>query len=143
MMRATQLAILLTCLVFSGCSKEALPPLVASDVVITAPMPGNSMSAGYLSITNNTSDTVTLSHVESTEYDSVEIHESVLEDGIAKMRRLGELTIPAKSTIKLEPGGKHLMLMRPSGTSNQVTLSFYSKNTLLLGVTAPLSKRNN
>lgn len=142
-MRAIQLATVLICLVFSACSKETLPPLVASDVVITTPMPGKSMSAGYLSITNNTSDTVTISHVESTEFESVEIHESVLEDGIAKMQRLGELTIPAKSTIKLEPGGKHLMLMRRTDASNQVSLSFYSKNTLLLGVMAPLTKRNN
>jgi copper(I)-binding protein len=142
-MRATQLATVLICLVFSACSKEALPPLVVSDVVITAPMPGKSMSAGYLSITNNTSDAVTISQVESTEFESVEIHESVLQDGIAKMQQLSELTIPAKSTIKLEPGGKHLMLMRPSGTPTQVSLNFYSENTLLLGVAAPLSKRNN
>ena len=142
-MRATHLTSLLICLVISACSKEALPPLVVSDVVITAPMPGQSMSAGYLSITNNTSDAVTISQVDSTEFESVEIHESVLQDGIAKMQRLGELTIPAKSTVKLEPGGKHLMLMRPSDASNQVSLSFYSEDTLLLGVTAPLSKRNN
>ena len=142
-MRAMQLATVSICLVFSACSKEALPPLVVSDVVITTPMPGKSMSAGYLAITNNTRDTVTISHVESREYDSVQIHESVLQDGIAKMQRLDELTIPAKSTIRLEPGGKHLMLMRPTGTSKQVSLNFYSEDTLLLGVMAPLSKRNN
>ena len=142
-MRAILLATVLICLVFSACGKEALPPLVVSDVVITMPMPGKSMSAGYLTITNNTRDTVTISHVESGEYDSVQIHESVLQDGIAKMQRLDELTIPAKSTIKLEPGGKHLMLMRPTDTSKQVSLNFYSEDTLLLGVMAPLSKRNN
>ena len=143
MMRCLQLSLLLACVLLSACSEELLPPLVASNVNIVAPIPGKTMSAGYLSITNNTADTVRISRVESAHFESVQIHESVVEDGIAKMHRLDELTIPARSTVKLEPGGKHLMLMRPTGTADQISLSFFSAETLLLGVTATLTTRTN
>lgn len=145
--RSIQQSILLRTLfmgvLIGACAEEPLPPLVTSDVIITAPLPGKSMSAGYLSITNNTDDAVHISRVDSPQFDSVQIHESVLEGGVAKMRRLDELTIPTKSTVKLQPGGKHLMLMGPSDTSHQVSLRFYSGETLLLSVLAPLTTRNN
>jgi copper(I)-binding protein len=135
--------ILLIFLAVGACSTETMPPLVASDVNVTAPMPGMSMSAGYIVITNNTNNAIGISRVESPDYESVEIHESILEDGIAKMRQLDVLNIPANSAVTLERGGKHLMLMRPSGTSNQVSLNFYDGETLLLGVTTTPSKGIN
>lgn len=142
-MRLASISLLLACILISACSENTLPPLVASDVNIAAPIPGKTMGAGYLSITNNTDDMISITRVESTHFESVQIHESVLEDGIAKMHRLDALTIPAHSTVKLEPGGKHLMLMRPTGTSNQISLSFLSAETLLLSVTATLTTRTN
>lgn len=101
------------------------------------------MSAGYLSFTNNSKDVISISHVVSPEFEDVEIHESLLEDGVAKMRRIEELSIPARSSVSLQPGGKHLMLMRPTGALDTVSLSFYSGDTLLLSVEVPLTQRNN
>ncbi len=101
------------------------------------------MSAGYFALTNNTDGVITISSVVSPEFESVEIHESLLENGVAKMRRIPELSIPANSTLTLERGGKHLMLMRPTGSANQITLNFLSGDTLLLGVQASISSRNN
>ncbi len=66
-----------------------------------------------------------------------------LGKGGAKMRRMPELSIPASATLTLERGGKHLMLSRPTGSANQITLNFLSGDTLLLGVQAPISSRNN
>ena len=101
------------------------------------------MSAGYFSLTNNTDDVITVSSVVSPEFESVEIHESLLENGVAKMRRIPELSIPPRSTVTLERGGKHLMLRRPVGNPAQVSLNFLSEDTLLLGIQAPISSRNN
>lgn len=101
------------------------------------------MSAGYLSLANNTDEIISISHVTSPEFGSVEIHESLLEDGVAKMRRIEELTIPANSSVSLQRGGKHLMLMRPSGALDTVSLSFYSGDTLLLSVEAAITQGNN
>lgn len=134
---------LLICLFLAACGGEAKAPLVASDIVITEPMPGRHMSAGYISFTNNTSDAINITRVVSTEFDAVEMHESLVEDGVAKMRPIEELVIPANSSVSLQRGGKHLMLMRPTAALDTVSLSFYSGDTLLLNVNAPVSRRNN
>jgi periplasmic copper chaperone A len=38
------------------------------------------------------------------------VHESKLVDGVATMRMVGELVIPAGSRIEMIPGGTHIML---------------------------------
>ena len=134
---------LLACLFLAACGGEARPPLVATDIVITQPMPGRHMSAGYLSFTNNTNAAIRITHVVSPDFEAVEMHESLLEDGVAKMRRIEELTIPANSSVSLERGGKHLMLMRPTGALETVSLGFYSGDTLLLEVNVPISRGSN
>jgi copper(I)-binding protein len=140
--RVSNLPILIACLLVSACGGTSKAPLVISDIVITAPMPGRHMSAGYLSLTNNTDEAISISRVVSPQFEAVEIHESLLEDGVAKMRRIPELSIPPNSTVTLERGGKHLMLMRPTGSIEVVTLNFYSGASMLLGITAPVSPRN-
>ena len=134
---------LIVCLFLAACGGEAKAPLVASEIVITEPVPGRHMSAGYISLTNNTSDAINITHVMSPEFDAVEMHESLVEDGVAKMRPIEELVIPANSSVSLQRGGKHLMLMRPTGALDTVSLSFYSGDTLLLNVNAPVSRSNN
>lgn len=134
---------LFACLFLAACDGEARPPLVATDIVITQPMPGGHMSAGYISFTNNTNAAISITHVVSPDFEAVEMHESLLEDGVAKMRRIEELTIPANSSVSLERGGKHLMLMRPTGALETVSLGFYSGDTLLLDVNVPISKGSN
>jgi copper(I)-binding protein len=140
--RVSNRPILIACLLLSACGGTSKAPLVISDIVITAPMPGRQMSAGYLSLTNNTDEAIRISRVVSPQFETVEIHESLLEDGVAKMRRIAELSIPPNSTVSLARGGKHLMLMRPNGNIDVVTLNFYSGDAMLLGMAAPLSTRN-
>jgi copper(I)-binding protein len=138
-----RLVAVLVCLFLAACGGEARPPLVATDIVITQPMPGRQMSAGYISLTNNTNTAISITHVVSPDFEAVEMHESLLEGGVAKMRRIDELTIPANSTVSLERGGKHLMLMRPRGALEMVSLGFYSGDTLLLEVNVPISRGSN
>jgi copper(I)-binding protein len=135
--------VLIACIYLGACSGETKTPLLAANIEIFEAMPGKTMSAGYLTLINNTDVAITISNVASPEFESVEIHESILEDGVAKMRRIAELLIPADAKLTLERGGKHLMLMRPIGAAKQVTLNFYSGDTILLGVQAPLTSRNN
>ena len=134
---------LLACLFLAACGGAAKPPLVATDIVITQPMPGRQMSAGYISLANNTNAAISITRVVSTDFEAVEMHESLLEDGVAKMRRIDKLTIPANSSVTLERGGKHLMLMRPTGALETVSLGFYSGDTLLLEVNVPISRGSN
>lgn len=124
-------------LLLAACSPEQAP-LVANDVVVTRPAPGMGMSAGYLTLSNNTAETITIDRVASPEFESVAMHESVLENGVSRMIPLDSVKIPGGESVQFKPGGKHLMLMRPTGDAGSATLEFYSGEALLLTVDATM-----
>ena len=130
--------VLILALLGCACSPESAP-LVASDVVVSKPKPGMNVAAGYLTLSNNTSQPIIITHVASPQFESVEMHESVIEDGMARMYALGEMTILAKSSVVFQPGGKHLMLMRPVGEFDTVTLDFIAGKAVVLTVNVTLS----
>lgn len=126
-----------------ACGVGSRPPLVATEVVVTPPMPGTKMSAAYLSLTNNTNQTISISRVASLQYESVQLHESTIEDGVARMRAIQALSIPAGETIALRRGGKHLMLMRPTGPADTVSLQFFAGDDLILTVNATFDSNSD
>ena len=99
-------------LAIGGCGEPA-PPLAVGDVNVFAPLPGSTMGAAYMTITNNTGDTIVIGRVASPQFGQVELHETRLSDGVARMRELPALPVPARSSVALAEGGVHLMLMRP------------------------------
>jgi protein SCO1/2 len=118
------------------------PRLVATDVVISEPLPGTHTSAGFLSLANNTAAAIRISSIVSPQFETVEIHESTLEDGVARMRRISELVIPAHATVTLQSGGLHLMLMRPTSAGDTVSLQFFAGKTLTLNVDTNFAPRD-
>ncbi len=122
-----------------ACNQQPAAPLVAADLEITPAMPGKSMRAAYLALTNNTDDAIRISRVTSDAFAIVELHETTVDDGVARMRPLDALIIPAGATVRLQRGGKHLMLMRPSGTAASITLRFFDGDQPVLTVSAPLA----
>lgn len=92
--------------------------------------PNAPVLGGYLSITNGGNEPDELVKVTSPISDDVQIHTSSIEDGMAKMRRVTEgVEVPAGATVTFEPGGLHLMLLRPKarpaeGETLRVTLTF-------------------
>ena len=129
------LVAMVCCCPLLACTLENAP-LVAENVVVTIPLPGVRMGAGYLSLSNTTSQTILITKVLSPNFDSVEMHESVLEDGISRMYKLDELVILPGQTVHFEPGGKHLMLRHPTGTTGVITLQFYARDALMLSIDA-------
>lgn len=125
--------LILAAVVLTACSAPQAP-LVASDVEITRPMPGRSMSAGFLVLQNNTETEIRITAVTSPQFGAVEIHETTIEDGISRMRELGALVIPAKGSVTLERGGKHLMLMRAGEIGDVVTLQLLSDDMPVLSI---------
>ena len=119
-----------------ACDSGEGPPVVAANVVVTAPAPGMPMAAGYLDITNRSGTSIRITGVSSPDYESVEMHETIVEDDIARMREMPALEIENGETVVFERGGKHLMLMRPIGAPETITLNFYSEESLLLSVSA-------
>ena len=72
---------------------------------------GRPMGVAYLSITNNGTTTATLTGASSPAAASVQFHQTTISEGMARMRPLTEVTIPAGQTVKIEPGAIHLMLV--------------------------------
>ncbi|MGI9201024.1 MAG: copper chaperone PCu(A)C [Woeseiaceae bacterium] len=122
-----------------ACSADQ-PVLTATDVQIPAPIPGASMGAAYLSLHNNSDQAISITNVASPQMKSVEMHESVLEDGISRMFKLSQVTIAPQQSVVFERGSKHLMLRYPTDTPTQVTLQFFADDTLLLSVEADLKE---
>ncbi len=69
-------------------------------------------SAAYMVLENNGEETRVLVGGASPQFGRVEIHESVEEDGVARMVKQDALPIPAGEKVVFEPGGYHVMLMR-------------------------------
>lgn len=75
--------------------------------------PVSRVHAGYFEIHNSSGTDALLSHASSDAYDSVEVHLSIEKDGVASMRRVEAVKLPAGSSVSFEPGGYHLMLIGP------------------------------
>lgn len=126
---------------FAACSGESQPPLVASDVIVMETMPGMNMTAAYMTLTNNSEDDIRITRVTSPAFASVELHETVVEDDVSRMRKLPELIVPAGGSATLERGGMHLMLMRQTGDNEAVSLQIWSGDTMLLSIETSYTKR--
>ena len=125
--------LIIAAVALAACSAPQAP-LVASDVEITRPMPGRSMSAGFLVLRNNTETDIRITAVTSPQFGAVEIHETTIEDGISRMRELEALVIPANGSVTLERGGKHLMLMRAGEIDDVVSLQLLSDDMPVLSI---------
>lgn len=69
--------------------------------------------AGYVEIENKSKQNHEIIAFQSSWFDTVEMHESLLQDGVMKMVQLDSISLPAQGKVTLQPGGKHLMLMTP------------------------------
>ncbi len=127
----------------AGCG-EAGPPLSVSQVQVVTAMPGRDASVAYLTLHNHSNKPVTLTGITSPQFARVELHETVLNNGIASMRSLTSLTLDANASTELAPGGKHVMLFEPGQAmtpGHGVTLQFHFASDDSLIVETPLKSR--
>jgi copper(I)-binding protein len=72
---------------------------------------GGETSAVYMSITNNGEETVTITGAQSSVAHLAELHETVVENDIARMQPVEALVINAGDMLDLMPGRIHIMLI--------------------------------
>lgn len=118
-----------------ACSQPEGPVLSASQFDLRAPIPGRSVAPGYLTLTNNSSEPLSIDRIDSPQYGRIEIHETISDGQISRMRKRDALLLTAGERIELAPGGLHLMLFARRDAASQVTLNFYSGESLLLSAT--------
>ena len=102
------LAILLT-----GCDSLKSNGITFNDLTVYAPRAGSRVTARFTNIINKSADSDTITSISSPQFNSVEIHETAIINGVARMVKIEALTIPEHQSVALKPGGKHLMLIDP------------------------------
>jgi copper(I)-binding protein len=76
-----------------------------------------STTAVYLIIKNGaTADRLTAAKSDVAK--AVEIHQTSIENGMARMSPVDAIDIPASGTVELKPGGYHIMLVEPTRALN-------------------------
>lgn len=86
--------------------------------------------AAYLTITNGTGEADALLSVATPAAANPEIHETTAAgSGMMGMHPVDRIDVPAGQTVKLEPGGYHIMLINltgelTAGSTIQLTLTF-------------------
>jgi copper(I)-binding protein len=87
--------------------------LAISDPWIRSAPPGAGSMAGYLTIENKSADDYILIGAQSPLFAEVMLHGTSIEEDIASMSALGELTLKGGTQTQFQPMGKHLMLVEP------------------------------
>ncbi len=84
------------------------------DPMVTATPPGAKVSAGYMTLKNDSDKDIVITAVSSPSISRVEMHLSKMEGDVASMIKQDELVIKAGESLLLEHGSYHLMLMELS-----------------------------
>ncbi|MEI8401216.1 MAG: copper chaperone PCu(A)C [Alcaligenaceae bacterium] len=94
-------------------------PLEINDLWVRGSVPGQTNGAGYMQINNPTGVSDRLLSAQSEASTRLELHTVLTENGVAKMRQVNGIDIPAKGSAKLAPGGFHMMFLQLTGPFKQ------------------------
>jgi len=86
------------------------PQLSVSDGWMRQPIAGRPMSAAYVTISNSGTADDTLISAQSDMAARIEIHSTIVENGIASMKKMDMAGVPIEEGLVMEPGGAHLMV---------------------------------
>ncbi len=123
-------------------------PAFAADIAVVDPWvregpPTARVLGGFMTITNAAARDDALVSVTSPDFNMVELHQTVMEDGMGKMVAQEKIVVPAGGKVVLKPGSYHLMLMMAkrkfkAGDEIKAELSFESG--AVLSVVLPVRK---
>ncbi|MFL6550318.1 MAG: copper chaperone PCu(A)C [Povalibacter sp.] len=130
----------ITALLLSACggSKSGIE---IRDAWSPSTPPGATVLAIYATITAHSDDT--LVSVTTPIAREAQLHSTVEENGMMKMRPVTELHLKAGETLKLEPGGMHLMLVDPDtsrAADSPIPLAFHFEHAGNVYITASVKK---
>ena len=110
---------------FAIAGQHKLESLSVDMAYIRAPIPGSSMTAAFLTISNGGKENCTLISASSAFAEKIEFHTHQHSNGMMKMRPVDSVEVTANSQLAFKPGGLHLMLfgVKPDATeSAEITL---------------------
>lgn len=92
----------------------ACPGLQVDEAWVRATPPGAMMTAAYAKLRNAGTRLLSIDGAFGADFAGAELHRTVVENGISRMRHGEPLQLEPGVSGALEPGGWHLMLMRPA-----------------------------
>ena len=113
----------------------AQPPVTITDLTVMRPVPGQSIAAGYFTLTNGTDRVLTLLSVEAPFASRVEIHETMNMNGMMHMHAIDSVHLEPGQSVEFSRGGKHLMFFDVDSAAldaGQVRLTFHFDQDLQL-----------
>ena len=122
--------------------------LMAAEVqiinsTVRLPLPGRSVSAGYLTINNHSDQAVSVVAATSPWFEKVELHQHSDVDGMMRMQQIDRIVIAPNQTVHLQPGGLHIMLFTPKQSlalDQQVPIELQLDNGQKISVSAVVTK---
>lgn len=102
-------AFALALVLFTAATAMAEEAVKVSNAWVRATMPGQKVAGAYMELQSAAGAVLVAAHSPVAGF--VEIHFMTMEAGVMKMRPVERLGLPAGKTVKLEPGGIHLMLV--------------------------------
>ena len=134
---------LIAFLFLASCSDTPESVIEINDPWLREAPPGATAMAGYLIIHNHGDSDVSLNRANSVDFDRIEFHQSLEENGVYKMIPHTNLNIPANGTLALQPSSYHLMMINPkrlltAGDEVTMTLTIGSDNTMTVAM--PVTK---
>lgn len=97
---------------FAGCGSHDMGShsLVIQNGYVRVPPRAGTVAAGYFTINNGSDKAVELTGVSSPSFGRMEMHETVMADGMMAMNELSSVNIAPGASVEFKPGGNHLML---------------------------------
>ena len=119
---------------------SAYAELEISEAWIKNLPPPVPVRTGYMTIYNPQSRALSIVEIHSDSFASVEIHKTLMQDGMMRMEQVVALKIAAGETVQLAPGGLHLMMMQPvqptrPGEIHRITIEYDDGSTQELEMT--------
>ena len=130
----------------AGCTDKAAGPAVTVERGwMRAPAPGAMMSAAYLEVVNNSSESVVIDGVSSPQFGDASLHTTQMNDGRMQMRPIESLTIAPGRRAVLAPGADHIMLGDPRAALEGIEfieLTLTNAGTPVVTVEVPVARTN-
>ena len=100
-------------LLFVAASAQAEGKLGVFDAWMRAAPPGATTVAGYATLKNTGDAPISVLTVQSDAFRQSSIHETVVQNGVSRMRELPRVDLAPGAVVEMKPGGPHLMLVGP------------------------------
>lgn len=121
-------------------------PTRLGDLIIETPWARASIgmsrpAAAYITIRNEGKTTDILTGIETTVSAKSEVHKMKMKNGVASMGPAGPVEIPANGSVKLAPGGLHIMLMKlqqPLRKDDRFSMTLIFKDAGRVDISVPI-----